>query len=238
MNRAITEADRKMETLDLDRMDVRSVNQLLHELGEDDAGRAFEIVNPMGRHSIAAGLNLPIDVVVRGHAGYYCAGMNQHANVTIEGNAGVGVAENIMSGRVHVKGYASQSAAATGHGGLVVIDGDASARCGISMKGVDIVVGGSVGHMSAFMAQFGHMVVCGDAGESFGDSIYEAKLFVRGKVESLGADCIEKEMKPEHIEIVRDLLEKAGIDADPKEFRRYGSARQLYNFKIGNIGYY
>lgn len=227
-----------METLDLDRMDVRSVNQFLHDLGDDDSGRAFEIVNPMGRHSIAAGLNQSIDVVVRGHAGYYCAGMNQHANVTIEGNAGVGVAENIMSGRMHVKGYASQSAAATGHGGLVVIDGDASARCGISMKGVDIVVGGSVGHMSAFMAQFGHMVVCGDAGEFFGDSIYEAKLFVRGEVESLGADCIEKEMKPEHIDLVRDLLERAGIDADPKEFRRYGSARQLYNFKIGNIGYY
>ncbi len=238
MNKATVDADRKMETLDLDRMDVRGVNQLLHDLDDSAGDRAYEILNPMGRHSIAAGLDHPVDIVVRGHAGYYCAGMNQHASVTIEGNAGVGVAENIMSGRVHVKGYASQSAAATGHGGLVVIDGDASARCGISMKGVDIVVGGSVGHMSAFMAQFGHMVVCGDAGESFGDSIYEAKLFVRGKVESLGADCIEKEMKPEHIELVRDLLEKAGIDADPGEFRRYGSARQLYNFKIGNIGYY
>lgn len=238
MNRATLDVDRKMETLDLDRLDVRSVNQLLHDLNDGAGDSAYEIVNPMGRHSIAAGLNHPVDVVIRGHVGYYCAGMNQHARVTIEGNAGVGVAENIMSGRVHVKGYASQSAAATGHGGLVVIDGDASARCGISMKGVDIVVGGSVGHMSAFMAQAGHMVVCGDAGESFGDSIYEAKLFVRGHVESLGADCVEKEMRAEHIELVRDLLAQAGIDADPTEFRRYGSARRLYNFKIGNIGYY
>ena len=45
------------------------------------------------------------------------------------------------------------------HGGLLVIDGDAAARCGISMKGVDIVVKGSVGHMSAFMAQAGRLVV-------------------------------------------------------------------------------
>lgn len=227
-----------MQTLDLDTIDVRSANQQLHDAVGAGGDTEYEILNPMGRHAIAVGLDGPFDVTVRGHAGYYCGSMNKQANVTIEGNAGVGVAENIMSGRVHVKGYASQSAAATGHGGLVVIDGDASARCGISMKGVDIVVGGSVGHMSGFMAQFGHLVVCGDAGADLGDSIYEAKLFVRGSVESLGADCIEKEMKPEHLETLRGLLEQAGIDADPKEFRRYGSARQLYNFKIGNIGYY
>ena len=52
------------------------------------------------------------------------------------------------------------------------------------MKGVDIVVRGSVGHMSAFMAQSGCLVVCGDAGEALGDSIYEARLYVRGAVES------------------------------------------------------
>jgi hypothetical protein len=34
---------------------------------------------------------------------------------------------------------------------------------------------------------------------------------------------------------VRDLLERAGFDdVDPSSFRRYGSARQLYNFKIDN----
>lgn len=226
-----------MQTLDLDELSVRDVNHRLQ--GRDgDTDDSYEVLNPRGYHAIAAGIDRPISAVIRGHAGYYCAGMNQKADVTIDGNAGAGVAENIMSGTVRVKGYASQSAAATGHGGLVVIEGDATARCGISMKGVNIVVGGSVGHMSAFMAQFGHLVVCGDAGESFGDSIYEAKLFVRGKVESLGADCIEKEMREEHVELVRSLLEQAGIEADPREFRRYGSARQLYNFKLSNIGYY
>ena len=66
------------------------------------------------------------------------------------------------------------------------------------MKGIDIVVHGNVGHMSAFMAQTGNLVVLGDAGDALGDSIYEARLYVRGKVASLGADCIEKEMKDEH----------------------------------------
>jgi glutamate synthase domain-containing protein 3 len=150
----------------------------------------------------------------------------------VHGNAGTGVAENMMSGTVVVDGYASQSAGATGRGGLLVVHGDASARCGISMKGIDIVVRGSVGHLSGFMAQKGRLVVCGDAGEALGDSIYEARLYVRGEVAGLGADCVEKELREEHAAELRELLERAGIDADPAEFRRYGSARELYNFHV------
>ena len=107
-------------------------------------------------------------------------------------------------------------------------------RCGISMKGIDIVVHGNVGHMSAFMAQKGHLVICGDAGDALGDSIYEAQLFVRGSVKSLGADCVEKEMRPEHLEKLAELLKAGECDAKPEEFRRYGSARELYNFNIDN----
>jgi glutamate synthase domain-containing protein 3 len=143
-----------------------------------------------------------------------------------------------MSGEVRVKGNASQSAGASGHGGRLVIEGDASARCGISMKGVDIVVGGSVGHLSAFMAQTGSLVVCGDAGQSLGDSIYEAKIYVQGRVESLGADCVEKKMTDHHLAKLARLLAEAGIEADPRRFRRYGSARMLYNFHIDHADSY
>src|SRR5581483_7605636 len=136
-------------------------------------------------------------------------------------------------------GSASQSAGATAQGGLLVIQGDASARCGISLKGADIVVRGSVGHMSAFMAQTGNLVVCGDAGDALGDSLYEAHIYVRGSVGGLGADCIEKEMLAAHVAELGDLLERAGVhDLAPGEFRRYGSARRLYNFHVDNAGSY
>jgi glutamate synthase domain-containing protein 3 len=141
----------------------------------------------------------------------------------------------MMSGLVVVDGSASQSAGATAHGGLLVIRGDASARCGISLKGADVVVRGSVGHMAAFMAQTGRIVVCGDAGDALGDSLYETRIYVAGEVAGLGADCIEKELRDEHREEVRELLGRAGIDdVDPASFRRYGSARRLYTFKIDN----
>ena len=83
------------------------------------------------------------------------------------------------------------------------------------------------------------MVVLGDAGESLGDSLYEAKIFVRGAVKSLGADCIEKPMRPEHLATVAALLDRAGItDARASEFRRYGSARTLYTFAVDNADAY
>ncbi|MGD9294004.1 MAG: GXGXG domain-containing protein [Roseobacter sp.] len=223
-----------MQTLDLQQTGLRDLNATLHAQADTTNQTVWEIVNPKGAHAIACGLDAPIEVTVRGSTGYYCAGMNKQATVRIKGSAGPGVAENMMSGMVVIDGDASQYAGATGHGGLLVIKGNASSRCGISMKGIDIVVHGNIGHMSAFMAQSGNLVVCGDAGEALGDSLYEARLFVRGSVKSLGADCIEKEMRPEHLEILTDLLARAECSAKPEEFRRYGSARKLYNFDIDN----
>lgn len=218
-------------SLDLARISIRELNQFLHhELPPAAAGARIDIVNPGGMHNIAVGLDQPVEIDIRGHAGYFTAGMNQRARVTVHGNVGWSVAENIMSGRVHVKGCASECAGASGHGGLVIIEQDASSRCGISMKGCDIVVGGSVGHMSAFMAQAGTLVVCGDAGPGLGDSLYEATIYVRGKIHGLGADAREEPMTATDFERVRGLLSKAGFPVETAGFKRIASARSLYHW--------
>ncbi|HWT60708.1 MAG TPA: GXGXG domain-containing protein [Rhizobium sp.] len=228
-----------MPIFDLSNTPLRELNSALHALSKGANDTEFEVINPRGSHAVAVGIDSPVTVAVRGSVGYYCAGMNDGGRVTVHGSAGPGVAENMMSGTVVIEGDASQYAGATGRGGLLVIKGNAASRCGISMKGIDIVVHGSIGHMSAFMGQSGHLVVLGDAGDALGDSLYEAKLFVRGEVKSLGSDCIEKEMRPEHLEKLAELLERAGVsDVRPDEFKRYGSARKLYNFNIDNADAY
>lgn len=223
-----------MKTFDLANGSVRALNQCLHAQQQQLAERTFRVLNPKGAHNIACGIDADISVEIQGHAGYYCAGMNKTAQVTVLGNAGQGLAENMMSGTVRVAGSASSSAGASAHGGLLVIKGSAAARCGISLKGANIVVGGDVGHMSAFMAQAGCLVVCGNAAEALGDSLYETRIYVQGEVKSLGADCIEKPMGDQHVEQLGQLLKAAGFAANPSAFKRYGSARQLYNFKVDN----
>ena len=70
------------------------------------------------------------------------------------------------------------------------------------------------------------------------DSIYEARLFVRGRVESLGSDCVEKEMRAEHVADLERLLKAAKRKEKPSEFKRYGSARKLYNFSVDHADSY
>ena len=221
---------------DLSRSSVRELNQLLHH---ELAGiERVEILHPNGMHNLAVGIDADVEIDIRGHAGYFIGGMNKRARITVHGSVGWSVGENIMSGSVRVRGNASECAAASGHGGLVVIEGNASSRCGISMKGCDIVVGGSVGHVSAFMAQAGRLVVCGDAGPGLGDSLYEAVLYIRGKVHSLGADAQEEPMQAGDLAAVRELLSAAEIHADPREFKRFGSARRLYHWNSDHQHHY
>jgi len=192
------------EALEVVDLATTPLRELNRRLHAEAPASRWRVVHPGGAHAVAVGIDAEIEVDVEGHVGYYCAGMNQRATVRVHGNAGVGLAENIMSGTVVVDGYA-------GHD----------------------VVAGDVGHMSAFMAQKGALVVCGDAGEALGDSLYEARLYVRGSVASLGSDCIEKELRDEHVAELRALLGRAGLeDPDPAAFRRYGSARTLYSFEV------
>jgi methylamine---glutamate N-methyltransferase subunit B len=215
---------------DLSRDTLRELNRYLHQEVRQDLPAVVRVLNPDGAHSIACGVDAPVDIEVLGHAGYYVGGMNQHARITVHGNASIGAAENMMSGLVRIKGFASTSAGASAHGGCLVIEGDASLRCGISLKGADIVVGGSVGSFSAFMAQAGRLVVCGDAGDALGDSLYEAVIYVRGQVKSLGADAQFEDMTPADHEAVGALLAQAGFAYPTTDFRKVASARSLYHW--------
>ncbi len=224
-----------MNKLDLEKITLRELNRQLQMSKKDEK---WVIENPKGTHALAVGLNTTIKVKIDGSTGYYCAGMNKKAYIEVCGSVGPGAAENMMSGKLIVQGNASQYAGATGHGGSLLIKGNASSRCGISMKGINIIVKGDVGHMSAFMAQSGNLVVCENVGDSLGDSIYEAQIYVKGSVKSLGTDCVEKEMSKKHKEILEKLLIDAKINLKPNKFRRYGSARNLYNFDIDNLNDY
>jgi glutamate synthase domain-containing protein 3 len=221
----------KLETpkvFDLRHDTLRDANAFLH--GDLTGISHVRIENPDGAHSLAVGLNAPVQVEIFGHAGYYAAGMNQHAHVIVHGNAGPGVAENMMSGLVEVRGFASGGAGASAHGGRLIIRGDAGLRCGISLKGADIIVEGDVGSFSAFMAQAGRMLICGNAGDGLGDSLYEAVLYVRGEIRSLGADARIEPMTAADHAAVKELLEAARLNYSSSEFKRVASARSLYHW--------
>jgi glutamate synthase domain-containing protein 3 len=231
----VAEAATEVAMLDLDQIGVRGVNSALRAL---PPGSTARLLNPAGRHNLAVGLDAPIEIVIDGTAGYYAGGLGKHATVTIEGTAGTGVGENLMSGVVHVRGNASQSAAASAHGGTVRVDGSASMRAGISLKGATLVVAGDVGPFCGFMAQAGTILIGGDAGHDLGDSLYEAVIYVAGRVASLGTDAETQELSAYDVERVRELATTCELDINPENVTRIGSARRLYHFATHNSGAY
>ena len=103
--------------IDLKNTEVRELNRMLQKRDGNNFNY-FNIINPMGAHAIATGLDNEIDVLIDGHVGYYCAGMNQQSIVTINGNAGVGVAPSVAFTSPIVTLSATETAAAGSATGL------------------------------------------------------------------------------------------------------------------------
>lgn len=209
-------------------LSTREINTALAALPDGSWARVTE---PDGRHNLAVGLVNRITIDIAGNAGYFIGALGTGPDIVVDGFVGWSVGENLMGGTVRIKGNASECAGASTHGGTIIIEGNASSRAGISLKGGTILVAGDVGHMSGFMAQAGTMLVGGDAGHALGDSLYEAVIYVAGKVASLGSDARIEELTDEDVRVVKDLAKLGGFDhIEPENVTRIASARELYNF--------
>ena len=105
------------------------------------------------------------------------------------------------------------------------------------MKGGLIIIGGNCGYMAGFMAQRGTMIVCGDTGEAFADSMYEAVCFVGGNIAELGNDAVIEEPTAEELTFLESTLSQhlpsqswqyAGSPI--RNFKKVVSGRKLWNF--------
>ena len=83
--------------------------------------------------------------------------------------------------------------------------------------------------MTGFMMQKGTIIICGDAGEALGDSIYEGRIFVGGSIAELGNDAVIQELTPEDHDFLASTLTQYGI-ASPTSFKKIVAGRRLWRF--------
>ena len=217
-----------MVTVDCEGRSTREINREIRrliDLGEQE----ITFLNPKARHNLAVAILEPVRIVIEGSAGYYCAGMIDGPTVEINGSAGWGVAECMMGGTVIVRGNAGNGAAASIRGGTVVIRGDAAARAGISMKGGCLIIEGNAGYMTGFMAQKGAIIILGDADEALADSMYEAEVYVAGRIAELGNDAVIHEATQAELATLGATLSRFGLSV-PKSFKKVVAGRKLWNF--------
>jgi hypothetical protein len=72
-------------------------------------------------------------------------------------------------------------------------------------------------------------VICGNVGSGLGDSMYDGKIYVAGKVKSLGIDCVPGEWDDTDTEFIRRKFEIYGL-GEPPEFQKFVCGKVLYNY--------
>ncbi len=176
-----------MESIDLAQLPVREANELLRRYGED--GEDVEILNPDARHHIGVGLVHPIQVRIRGSAGYFCAGLTDGPRFEVDANVGWGLADNMLKGSIVVNGNAGAIAGVAIRGAEVVVKGNIGSRAGQVMKEGTLLCCGNANFMAGYMMYGGRIVILGESGAQVGQDMTGGTIYVGGKVNSLGTDA-------------------------------------------------
>ena len=221
----------KQAEFDATDMDTAAINLKIRELMQQGVG-TITVQNPRARHGVGVGILNRLNLNFQGSLGYFGCGLSDGPNIHISGRVGWSCAENMMAGVILIEKNAGSTFGAAIRGGDLVCRGDVGSRTGIDQKGGTIVVGGRTGAFSGFMMQRGRMIICGDAGKNLGDSMYDGCIYVGGKVESLGVDCVAAEMTETELNWLTAKLAKYTIEppCGVANMKKFTSGKQLWNY--------
>jgi methylamine---glutamate N-methyltransferase subunit C len=198
-----------MATIDLARVAVREANDLLRRHGEQ--GEDVEILNPDARHHIGVGLVHPINVRIRGSAGYFCAGLTDGPRFEVDANVGWGLADNMLKGSVVVNGNASAIAGVAIRGAEVIVKGNIGSRAGQVMKEGTLLCCGNANFMAGYMMYGGRIIILGNSGAQVGQDMTGGTIYVAGNIESLGTDAQLIDLPAAEADDIRAFLDRYGI---------------------------
>ena len=216
-------------TFDAHDLSTRQVNLELRWLLYEQGVKDVTVLNPGAKHSLGVGILTRCRIRFDGSLGYFACGVIDGPEITIAGRVGWSACENMMSGVVVIEANAGSLTGAAMRGGDLVVKGNVGARTGIDQKGGSIVVLGNAGAMTGFMMQRGRQVICGDAGHGLGDSMYDGKIYVAGKVRSLGIDCVPGEWDETDTDFIERKFRIYEL-GEPPEFQKFVCGKMLYNY--------
>mgnify|MGYP001969203335 FL=1 len=206
-----------MATIDLGTIPVREANELIRKYGDD--GEDIVVVNPDARHHIGVGLTAPIQIRIRGSAGYFCAGLTDGPKFEVDNNVGWGLADNMLQGSVVVQGNAGAIAGVAIRGAEVIIHGNMGSRAGQVMKEGTLLCAGNANFMAGYMMYGGRIVIIGNSGERVGEDMTGGSIYVGGKVQDLGSDAEFTDIPADELDDIMAILDRYKLVA-PKSFKK------------------
>jgi len=225
----VSEIEGERAEFDAHDLTTRQINLELRWLLYEQGVKDVTVRNPGAKHSLGVGILTRCRITFDGSLGYFGCGLIDGPEIHVRGRVGWSSCENMMSGVVVIHGNAGSLTGAAIRGGDLVVKGRVGARTGIDQKGGTIIVLGSAGSMTGFMIQRGRQIFCGDVGQGLGDSMYDGKIYVAGKVKSLGIDCVPGEWDETDTEFIQRKFSIYGLGAAP-EFQKFVCGKKLYNY--------
>jgi methylamine---glutamate N-methyltransferase subunit B len=225
----ISEIEGERAVFDAKDLTTRQINLELRWLLYEEGVKDVTVQNPGSKHSLGVGILTRCKITFDGSLGYFGCGLIDGPEIQVTGRVGWSACENMMSGVVVISGNAGSLTGAAFRGGDLVVNGQVGARTGIDQKGGSIIVMGDAGSMTGFMMQRGRQVICGNVGPGLGDSMYDGKIYVGGKVKSLGIDCVPGEWDASDTEFVERKFRIYGL-GDPPELQKFVCGKKLYNY--------
>ena len=198
-----------MATIDLSHMPIRTANEVIKGYGA--IHEAIDIQNPDARHYIAVGLTNPVQVSIKGSAGYFCGGLSDGPHIEVEKNVSWGVGDNMLFGSIVVGGNAGAIAGEALRGGEIVIKGNMGSRAGQVMKKGTVCCAGNASFMAGYMMYGGRLIILGDSGPRVGEDMAGGEIFVGGRVDSLGHDARLCEPSADDIESIMAFIDRYGL---------------------------
>ncbi|MFN4141747.1 glutamate synthase-related protein [Aestuariivirga sp.] len=198
-----------MATIDLSVTPVREANELLRKHGAE--GVDVEVLNPDARHHIGVGLTHPINVHIRGSAGYFCGGLTDGPRFLVDNNVGWGVGDNMLSGSIVVNGNASAIPGVAIRGAEIVVKGNIGSRAGQVMKAGTLLACGNANFMAGYMMYGGRLIILGESGEKVGQDMTGGSIYVAGKLGQMGTDAMLIDLPAAERDEIMAFLDKYEI---------------------------
>ncbi|MCX7350947.1 MAG: glutamate synthase-related protein [Alphaproteobacteria bacterium] len=198
-----------MATIDLSVTTVREANELLRKYGAD--GIDVEVLNPDARHHIGVGLTHPINVHIKGSAGYFCGGLTDGPRFIVDNNVGWGVGDNMLNGSIVVNGNASAIPGVAIRGAEIVVKGNIGSRAGQVMKAGTLLACGNASFMAGYMMYGGRLVILGNSGEKVGQDMTGGDIYVAGKIGEMGTDAMLIDLPQKERDDILAFLDKYKI---------------------------
>ncbi|GAB6143819.1 glutamate synthase-related protein [Desulfocicer niacini] len=214
-----------MATIDLASIPMRTANEVIRGYGATH--QDIDILNPDAKHYIAVGLTHPVNVSIKGSAGYFCGGLSDGPHINVNNNVSWGVGDNMLSGCIVVGGNAGAIAGEALRGGEIVIRGNMGSRAGQVMKKGTLCCCGNSSFMAGYMMYGGKMIILGNSGEKVGENMAGGEIYVGGGIESLGSDAMISSPSPEETAWVMAFLAKYDISFTGKFTKVVCAGRDL-----------